>query len=168
MNTATEPRGWRRWLRNPSIVWPALIIGFVLLTQWTMISELGYRAFGIEPPADKIPWRTDYAAALDEAKQTGKPVLLKFTASWCPPCQAMKRNVWPDADVEKAVTGTYIPVVLDVDEPGSETPARLYEVTTIPRILIVDGNGRVLKDGAYMGRGGMLAFLRPAGERSGT
>ena len=40
-------------------------------------------------------WRSDLTAALENAAAQDKPVLAYFTAEWCPPCQIMKREVWP-------------------------------------------------------------------------
>jgi thiol:disulfide interchange protein len=149
-----------RWLKDPSVLLPALIVGFVLFMQWPMLKGMGYRVLGIAASDDTIPWRTHFAAALAESGKSGKPVLLDFSASWCPPCQVMKHDVWPDPAVEKAVTSGYIPVFMDADSPATREVALRYQVDTIPRIIVVDAAGSVLKDGAYMGRGSMLDFLK--------
>ena len=39
------------------------------------------------------PWMS-YDAAVAESNRTGKPILLDFNAEWCPPCQALKREVF--------------------------------------------------------------------------
>lgn len=148
-----------RRLKDPSVVLPALIVGFILITQWPMLKGVGYRVLGVSAPADTIPWRTDFAAALAESRTSGKPVLLDFSASWCPPCQVMKHEVWPDPAVNMAVTASYIPVLMDADSPATQDVGRRYQVDTIPRIIVVDSDGRVLKDGSYMSRGAMLDFL---------
>jgi thiol:disulfide interchange protein len=148
-----------RWFKNPSVLVPALIVGFVLMTQWPMLKGVGYRVLGISAPADTIPWRTDFAAALAESRTSGKPLLLDFSASWCPPCQVMKHDVWPDPAVNTAVTANYIPVFMDADSPATQDAARRYQVETIPRIIVVDADGKVLKDGTYMSRSAMLDFL---------
>ncbi len=140
------------------LVWLA-ILGILILIQWPMIAGLFYRITGAAPPPDHIPWRTNFDAALAESKTTGKPVLLDFSASWCPPCQMMKRNAWPDPDVGKVVRSQYIPVAVDVDQPASVAVARRYDITSIPAIVIVDSTGRVLKQGAFMSASELVDFL---------
>jgi thioredoxin-related protein len=71
----------------------------------------------------------------------------------------MKHEVWPDAAVRRAVGDDTIPVLLDVDQPGSAEPARRYGVSAIPTILLVDGDGKVLKRGNYMSKDALLRFI---------
>jgi thioredoxin 1 len=89
-------------------------------------------------PKEKIPWRTDYAAAMEEARSMNKPVLLYFTANWCGPCQTMKRTTWADANVELAMQ-RYVPVKIDIDR-NRET-AMQYNIESIPTIVTASPNG---------------------------
>jgi protein disulfide-isomerase len=144
--------------RRRLFLW-ALLIGGLLYLRWPMLKGLYYGATGAEAPASAIPWRTDFTAALAEARASGKPVLIDFTASWCPPCKVMKHQVWPDAEVAQAASA-FIPVMIDVDEPGNEAVAQRYGVRGIPTILVVDADGRVLREAAFMSKGGMIDFLK--------
>ena len=108
---------------------------------------------------DHIPWRTDYDAALAEGKTAGKPILIDFSATWCPPCQQMKRAAWPDARVAGLAGSKYIPLAMDVDTPGAKGPGERYTINTIPAVLIVDSDGKVLRQGAYMSADDLAAFL---------
>jgi protein disulfide-isomerase len=138
----------------------ALVLGAVVYMQWPMLKGAYYKATNAQAPASAVAWRSDYAGALAESAQSGKPVLLDFTASWCPPCKVMKHDVWPDADVATAANGGYVPVLVDVDDPKNAEVAQRYGVRGIPSILIVDAKGRVLKQGAFMSKGEMLDFLK--------
>lgn len=114
------------------------------------------------PVPDHIPWRTDLAGALEESRKSGKPVLVDFSAGWCPPCQQMKRESWPDSRVGQEVVREYIPVVMDADSPGSRAPGAKYDIQTIPAILVLDSNGNVVRQAGFMSADELLNFLSPA------
>jgi thiol:disulfide interchange protein len=141
------------------LLW-AVLIGGIVYMQWPMLKGMYYKATAAEAPASAIAWRTGFDAALAESAQTGKPVLVDFTASWCPPCKVMKHEVWPDAEVANAVNGAYVPLLVDVDEPQNAEVAQKYGIRGIPTILVLDAKGDVLRVGSFMSKGDMLDFLK--------
>ncbi len=93
-------------------------------------------------PRDIIPWRTDFTAAQKEAAATHKPLLAYFTATWCGPCQDLKRTTWSNQNVEHALRA-YVPVKIDIDEhPDLATK---YSPESIPTFVTLDENGTALK-----------------------
>ena len=105
-----------------------------------------------------IPWRPAYAAALDEARTSGKRTLLYFTASWCGPCQEMKHTTWADKGVEAALRD-YVPVKVDIDEHPDL--ARKYNVDGIPAYVLLDPGGNTLRTSSgAMPPGEFVAWLR--------
>ena len=139
-----------RWL------WTAVILA-LLVMRWPVIKGYYYKFTDAEAPPTTIEWRTDLDAALAEARRDGKRVVVDFTADWCPPCIAMKHDVWPHPDVARAVAREYVPVLIDTDRDGVTT-AR-YGVGGIPTVLILDGAGTVLGRGAPLTASGMIGFL---------
>lgn len=105
-------------------------------------------------------WGINYDAALAEAAEKKLPVLLRFTASWCPPCQVMDARVFPDARVQSAITQHAIPVMIDVDREESAGVARRYGVRGIPTLIRVDASGRELARGGFMSAEQLVEFLR--------
>lgn len=138
-------------------LWAVLILA-LLFMQWPTIKGTFYRRAGGPPPAAAFEWRTDLDAALAEAGARGVPVLVDFTASWCPPCIAMRHDVWPDAEVGRLVEARVVPVVIDVDR--DPRTAERFDVSGIPTILVLDADGRVLQQAGYLPRSGMLRLLR--------
>lgn len=110
--------------------------------------------------ADHIAWRTNLPKALEESRMTGKPVLVDFSASWCPPCQQMRQSSWPDPRVGKAIESGYIPVLMDADSPESTEPASRYGIQLIPAVLVLDSGGNVLREGGAMTAEQLLQFLK--------
>jgi thioredoxin 1 len=105
-----------------------------------------------------VPWRTDVAPALDDARAGNKYTLLYFTADWCGPCQAMKANTWSDPTVAKALEG-YETVKIDVDRQGDV--AMKYQVNSIPRMIVLDAAGQVTRDETGgMSAGEFVAWLK--------
>jgi len=93
-------------------------------------------------PKEVIPWRTDFAAARQEARQANKPVFAYFTASWCGPCQHLKRTLWADPAAEAALRA-YVPVKIDID--ANPTLAQQYNVDGIPNLMVLNDDGGVRK-----------------------
>jgi thioredoxin 1 len=84
------------------------------------------------------------------------PVLLDFTATWCPPCKMMKPFIH---DVEKAYGDRLKVVEIDVDE-NTYLPA-FFQVDGIPRLILIK-DGKVAADDVG-GRDyeALLKFLNP-------
>lgn len=144
--------------RGARVIW-LLALAALAFVQWPMLKGMFYKTTGAPASESSIRWRDDFDAALAESKATGKPVLVDFSASWCPPCIAMKHDVCPEPEVEKAVADGYVPVLLDADDAGSAEVAARYGVRGIPAVLVVDQNGKVLRRESYMSRSRAIEFL---------
>ena len=160
---ASEPptKPFRPPLRN-GCTW-LLIVGFLgvlLWLQWPMLKGSFYRAAQSEPPASAVHWRHDFDSALADARASEKPVLLVFGATWCPPCVAMKHEVWPEQSVGSLANQKFIPMYVDVDDAEHAELVAAYGITGIPAVLILDGEGRVREQAAYMSRAETLRFLK--------
>ena len=100
-------------------------------------------ASGADFPAGSPKFHTSHAAALKAGKESGKPVVMIFSASWCPPCQANKKNVYPSKEV-KAHHDKFVWAYLDADDKANHPAMEKAGVTGIPHIEIIDKSGKTI------------------------
>lgn len=137
---------------------------FLLVLAWLAspaIKGLYYKHLAPAVPVeDSLAWRDSLSTAMTDSAQTSKPILLVFTASWCPPCQAMKHEVWTDPAVRELAESRYVPVLLDIDRPESRPAVGHYGVSSIPTIIVLNQKGDVARRASSMGVNATLEFLQ--------
>lgn len=113
---------------------------FIIAVGCALVAVVGLSR--LLAPHEIIPWRTDFAAARQEAALRHKPILAYFTADWCGPCQSLKHTIWADKAVEQALQ-SYVPVEINVDQHPDL--ARQYHADAIPKFVVLDQTGQVKK-----------------------
>ena len=102
-------------------------------------------------PAEKskglIQWKTP-EAGVALAQQTGKPVLLDFTAEWCAPCHMLERDVFSDPALAAEINERFVPIrVTDrLREEGKNSPQvaelqQRYTVRGFPTVVFTNAAG---------------------------
>lgn len=76
----------------------------------------------------------------ETATGTGKPTLVDFWAAWCGPCLKLS----PVLDEIAEEHPEYAIVKVDIE--AAPDLALKYQVTGVPRILVLDANGEVRSD----------------------
>lgn len=110
-------------------------------------------------------WQADYQRALELGRQTGRPVLVHFSATWCAPCQKMDRDVFAAPEIQQQIANKFIAVRIDFDKDPAV--ARRFSVESLPTDLILDpANGQlVARSNGPMGLSGYGGFLQRQEER---
>ena len=82
------------------------------------------------------------------AQQTGKPMLINFTAAWCRPCTVLDEEVFADRAIADDLNDRYIAIrVTDrKQEEGKNAPdveafEQRYAVRAFPTVVFTDANG---------------------------
>jgi thiol-disulfide isomerase/thioredoxin len=114
--------------RMRSVGWLAAVVGCLLLAPETCRANGG--------------WHTNFAQAEALARQSGKPLLIHFHASWCGPCRQMEREVLNTAELKAQLGETIIGVKVDSDE-HPELVSR-FSVRALPADVFVDPYGKEL------------------------
>jgi len=108
--------------------------------------------------ASAVPWEKNLQPALAKARQSQRPILLKFHATWCPPCQAMEREVYTRKDVADALSN-WIAVSIDGDQ-GPQIMNH-YNVEAFPTLVMLDATGKELfRYEGYMEADQLIRTLR--------
>lgn len=86
--------------------------------------------------SSKINWKHDLGPAQEIAEVNNRPLVLFFTASWCGPCQSVKRTTMQDPSVIQELGKNFVPVMLDLDQ--HRLLASQLNVSVVPTILVVN------------------------------
>ncbi len=122
-----------------------------------LVVSLAYAWYSFYVPKNDVIWVDDFESAQQLATKSGKNMLLFFTADWCVPCRIMKREVFADEEVEKAIHDQVVAVMLYEDAPGADKVFEGYKVGVTPVTIFTDANGNVLD--YAVGKMGKQEFL---------
>lgn len=127
-------RGVKRWVISISTALVILALAGVTL--------FAYKNVGEEKTIGKISFYTNYDKGLDAAFESGKPVMLVFSASWCGACRQMIKNVFSHDDVANSST-QLVNIYIDVDKAKRQLVNK-YEVRYIPSVFFLDYSGETI------------------------
>jgi thioredoxin-related protein len=115
-------------------------------------------------------WLTNIEKAKEVAKKEGKAVLVEFTGSdWCPPCKALKKNVF-NSDEFKAYAKKHL-VLVELDFPRDKSKvtkeqatynseqAKAFAVRGYPTIILMDAEGKELTKKVGYGRTSVAKYI---------
>lgn len=125
-----------------------------------LVVSLAYAWYSFYVPSNDIAWVGDYTSAREQATDSGKPIVMYFTGTWCVPCRIMKRQVWADDEVTALVNEKFIPVAIDVDNADNAEVMARYKIGGSPITVVTDSKGNVVDwRGGKISKDEFLEFL---------
>lgn len=149
-----------------------------LVVGWTTVPV------GAQQMPQAMPTQTEskpltYAEAFELARNGDKPLLVMVTASWCPPCQALKASTLPTLMHRQSFKNFHF-AMLDYDS-DSEIANQLIGNRGLPQLVMYEkSNGKWLrryingkkgihsveKVESFVAQAGTLRLANSAGEAS--
>lgn len=117
--------------------WQFFWLTFLVVSLW-------YAWYSFYAPSNNITWTNNIESAQKLASNSDKNIMIFFTAEWCSPCRIMKRQVFADNDVMKAMDAKVIPVEINIDDPNAEALVKQYNIGATPTTIFIDHEGKVI------------------------
>jgi thiol-disulfide isomerase/thioredoxin len=163
-------KNWRKYLAWSTNVFLAVIVLILLVPSWRIGFQGWYQSWFMDEAVFSDDLRVDIAEAtarwalFDTNNQlhpftefSGKPIVLSFWATWCPPCRAELPELQKLSEkfgnevAVIAVTQETIDVINDSGLPDSydflyfsqEFPA-VFEVTSFPTLVIINASSELV------------------------
>lgn len=106
---------------------------------------------------------TSWSALLQMAREQNKPVFIDAYTTWCGPCKAMARQVFPDSAVGAFYNASFINAKLDMEKGEGPMIGERYKVGCYPSYLFIDSAGNLLhRSAGMMGRQEFIEVARTA------
>lgn len=113
------------------------------LSKFLAVAVLAVASFSLasEFPEGSPAFVSSLAEAKTKAKAEGKPIIAVYSAVWCPPCQAMKKKVYPSSEV-KEFHDKFVWAYIDTDLKENAADAQKAGVSGIPHIQFLSKTGK--------------------------
>lgn len=134
---------------------------------WSAARSVSAQETKAGPAKKEIAWAKDYKDAVDQARKSGKPIMVDFYTDWCGWCKVLDRETYTDAQVIKLADASFVSLKINAEKEGT-AQAKRYGITGFPTILFLDaaklpaigkeGDGKA-GDGEVVGK--IVGFERP-------
>lgn len=116
---------------------------FVFYNIWPNIGEKRMTSIARPVPVDKISWEVFSLERLEEAKASGAPVFINFTADWCITCKVNKRFFLETESVARELkNGKFVTLLADWTSGDKVITQALnsFGGKGVPYYVVIPGN----------------------------
>lgn len=131
-----------------------LSIGFMFVILMTSASSQSESEINFQ--------HIDLTEAKAQAVKTGKYIFIDCYTDWCGPCKRMAATSFKDPRVAAVFNKQFINIKIEMekDKDGPET-ALQYKIKAYPTLLIIDGQGNLVKQAIGMqSADGLIALAK--------
>ena len=114
-------------------------------------------------PAANVAWAAYTPAAVTSAAQTGKPVIIDFTAAWCVNCKEIEHDVFENPTVAPDLAAKFVTLRADLTQwsnPASVALEKQYGFGSLPTVVILKPDGTEIKSLRITGRLSVADFQK--------
>jgi thiol:disulfide interchange protein len=84
-----------------------------------------------------------FEQALEQAGKEQKPIFMDAYATWCGPCKAMSRNVFPNKAVGDFYNANFINLKVDWESGAARKLHSRFPIHAFPTLLFVGTDGKL-------------------------
>jgi len=128
--------------KTAGIVFLALGIGYII--GFTLNEDIGSKE-NTAPRKTGIVWLKDEGSALSQAKEQKKPMIIDFTADWCPVCKRLEHETFSDPlTIEASKRFLCVRIdCTDTNDPEIRKLWKKYNIVGLPTIAFLDSHGNL-------------------------
>ncbi|MFK7826279.1 MAG: thioredoxin family protein [Oligoflexales bacterium] len=112
-------------------------ISWLSLVSLFSLPVLGKEKQLTKPSFESLWFKGSVEEAFEQSKKLDKPVFLYWGATWCPPCNELKSQVFAKQKFKDLITSV-IPVYLEGDTDAAQKWGEKLKISGYPTLLVLD------------------------------
>jgi thiol:disulfide interchange protein len=107
--------------------------------------------------AGALGYYGSWESAVEDAKDSGKPILLNFSGDWCPSCQRLEEGTFSDKKVQHLAKNF---VCVRIDPRESDEAAEFKKTRLVPEVVFLTSGLKVLGRMEDRSIPGVLSYMQ--------